>query len=200
MRRVRVIRVVDGDTVHVIPWDAPLEGTKVEKVRLRGIDAPESKQEYGAEATAALHALLFPNQNVWLESDSGPDKYGRTLGRLWTTTPGVRGIGNVEPPHMHAVDVNLAMVRGGHAWVYRKYPFPAGYDEAEQLAKRSVLIAPPNLWANPNAEPPWEWRHRTKRHPWQRKQRRRQRYRYDEDQAPAAAPIAQSIAVQSDFY
>jgi len=157
MRQVRVVKVVDGDTVHVRDIGAP-DTTPVEKVRLQGIDAPEVKMEYGPEATAALNGLLFPNQNVYLEAAAKPDKYGRTLGRLWTIHHDLAQVPS------NRVDVNLAMVKGGHAWVYREFPFPDGYDEAEKYAKEHASSpgGTSNLWANKDAEPPWSWRHRHK--------------------------------------
>jgi micrococcal nuclease len=160
MRQVRVVRVVDGDTVHVRDLDAP-DSSPVEKIRMQGIDAPESKQTYGPESTAALNALLFPHMTVYLEAQKEPDKYGRTLGRLWAI---YSDLGDIPS---NRKDVNLQMVRGGHAWVYRKYPFPPEYAEAEEYAKAHASSpgGAPNLWANKDAQPPWEWRQQHKKSP-----------------------------------
>ncbi|MES2922122.1 MAG: thermonuclease family protein [Verrucomicrobiota bacterium] len=49
-----MVRVIDGDTITLLNAD------KVEvKIRLNGIDAPESNQAFGAKSKAALSALIF---------------------------------------------------------------------------------------------------------------------------------------------
>ena len=75
-----VVRVVDGDTIDVTV------GGREERVRLIGIDAPESvardtpDQCFGAEASAALKALLTEGTPVLLERDAETrDRYGRLL-------------------------------------------------------------------------------------------------------------------------
>jgi len=49
----QVTHVVDGDTLHV------RMGSRTERVRLIGIDAPERGARYSAQATTALHRLVF---------------------------------------------------------------------------------------------------------------------------------------------
>ena len=84
-----VDRVVDGDTVYT------KDGTKI---RLHGIDTPERDQPYGKLATRALDGLIKTKVYV-LEKDT--DRYGRLVGVLYTP---------------EGLNVNLAMVYGGHAW------------------------------------------------------------------------------------
>lgn len=75
-----VVRVIDGDTVE-------LEiGAATERVRLLGIDAPESvarnvpEQCFGAEAAAALAELLPAGTDVEVSRDlEARDHYGRLL-------------------------------------------------------------------------------------------------------------------------
>lgn len=76
-----VVHVVDGDTI-----DVELAGSVTERVRLIGIDTPESVsrstpvQCYGAEATEALRSLLPEDTVVRLERDlETRDRYGRLL-------------------------------------------------------------------------------------------------------------------------
>ena len=69
---------VDGDTV----W---LRG---EKIRLKGIDAPEvSQPKCGSEAALAARATsrlgYILSANEWVISRSGKDRYGRTLAQFW---------------------------------------------------------------------------------------------------------------------
>jgi endonuclease YncB( thermonuclease family) len=70
----RVARVIDGDT---------LETADGRRIRLVQIDAPESSGEcYGAQATAALDALLPAGSRIGLERDpllDEVDRYGRQL-------------------------------------------------------------------------------------------------------------------------
>lgn len=72
--------VVDGDTVDVV-----ITGSR-ERVRLIGIDAPESvsrdtpEQCFGAEAADALRGLLPVGQAIRIERDAeSRDRYGRLL-------------------------------------------------------------------------------------------------------------------------
>ena len=79
---LRVVRVIDGDT-FVVEDDTQKNGRKV---RLIGIDAPESRktdhedvQFYGKEAKEFLKHFL-EGRSVRLEYDVSPkDQYGRTL-------------------------------------------------------------------------------------------------------------------------
>ena len=47
------VRVIDGDTMEVIP-----PNRKSERVRLLGIDAPESNQAYGKNSTNTLRQCV----------------------------------------------------------------------------------------------------------------------------------------------
>jgi hypothetical protein len=63
----RVVRVVDGDTVQV------LADGKMMKVRLNGIDAPESGQPFGQRSKQNLLKLAVP------ETDGGHSQQYRSL-------------------------------------------------------------------------------------------------------------------------
>lgn len=71
-----VSKVIDGDTI---------ECRDIGRVRLIGIDAPESNQKpFGAASTGALRSLLASGQRVQLEHDAeARDRYGRTLAYVW---------------------------------------------------------------------------------------------------------------------
>jgi micrococcal nuclease len=77
-----VVRVVDGDTVVL------RIGAGRERVRLIGVDAPETWLRhdcFGTEATQALRRLLPPGSTVRTAADVEPhDRYGRLLLYLWT--------------------------------------------------------------------------------------------------------------------
>src|SRR5690349_739041 len=79
-----VVKTVDGDTV-----DVQVSPSRVERVRLLGIDTPETKdprkpvQCYGPEASAYTHQRLF-GRAVRLETDAEVhDKYGRLLAYIY---------------------------------------------------------------------------------------------------------------------
>jgi micrococcal nuclease len=138
----RVTRVADGDTLTLVTRT----GTKL-KVRLYGIDAPEIRHEmlpgqpYGKEAKAALTALVL-GRRVTVEIVD-IDTHRRMVGI-------VRRSGS---------DINLAMVRSGYAWAYRRYlsaPYASEYIAAEKEARGNSL----GLWKQANPDPPWEFKRR----------------------------------------
>ena len=97
-----VTRIVDGDTLYV----ADLQ----ERIRLIGIDAPETRHPqrgvacFGREATEHLRELVPPGTAVVVTFDvEREDRYDRPLGYLW------RGADDLF--------VNLAMVEDGYAQV-----------------------------------------------------------------------------------
>lgn len=76
----RVVRVVDGDSLWVRPHaDAPPL-----RLRLKGLDAPESCQAFGPQSREALAARLgLAGQRVWVQP-VGRDSYERWLARVST--------------------------------------------------------------------------------------------------------------------
>jgi endonuclease YncB( thermonuclease family) len=73
---VEVLRVSDGDTITVKAADDTF------KIRVAGIDAPESKQVFGIESRNALRTLL-KNRAVTV-SCFKIDKYQRRICRIRT--------------------------------------------------------------------------------------------------------------------
>ena len=135
----RVVRIVDGDTLVL------LDATNAQhKIRLAGIDCPEKGQPWGTRAKQALSDYVFDRQ-VTVEW-SKLDRYKRIVGKV---LDGQR-------------DVNLALVRDGMCWWYRKYAGEQSaadqslYEAAETTAREQRK----GLWADPKPVPPWEWRHR----------------------------------------
>ena len=98
---VAVIRVVDGDTIHV------RLGERVEKVRYIGVNTPELHhptrgEEPGGREAADVNRRLVAGQRVRLELDvQARDRYGRLLAYVW--------VGSVM--------VNAELVRLGYAQV-----------------------------------------------------------------------------------
>jgi len=133
----RVIKIADGDTLTLM--DA---ANQQHRIRLSGIDAPESVQAFGDRSKTALSALAF-NKEVQADCKKR-DQYGRDVCKIL----------------VDGVDVNLEQVRSGMAWWYKQYAKEqspedqAAYEQAEFQAKIHRL----GLWADKNPTPPWEWR------------------------------------------
>ena len=89
--------VIDGDTVVLIRsgQSAPV------KLRIEGIDAPETCQPGGTESRDALIRLAL--RKAVQVHDHGQDVYGRHIGRV----------------SFEGGDLGAEMVRTGHAWAYR---------------------------------------------------------------------------------
>lgn len=126
----RCLRVSDGDTITIAA-----EGRK-EKVRLIGIDAPELRQEGGPEARQYLAKRIL-NRRVKVEGETR-DRYGRLLGTVY----------------LGEENINLSLVREGHAWDYKAYSAGPAYTRAERAAR----AARRGLWAQQNAVAPWNYR------------------------------------------
>lgn len=78
----RATRVIDGDTIDIDTG---------ERIRLSGINAPETGECYADEATRALETLVL-GKEIYLEHDiEAKDKYGRTLGYLYVNDTFVNG-------------------------------------------------------------------------------------------------------------
>jgi endonuclease YncB( thermonuclease family)/uncharacterized membrane protein YkvA (DUF1232 family) len=129
----QVSRVVDGDTL----WFQPAEpGQPLVAVRLRGIDAPESCQPWGRQATQALREQVQGRQAAL--RTHGMDDYRRTLGTVYVA----------------GLDINAVLVAQGHAWAWRDSRGRSPYLKQEAAARAAGRGA----HASPSAEPPWEFR------------------------------------------
>ena len=121
-----VEKVVDGDTIDV----KPAAGGDTMRIRLIGIDAPESvnpdeskNTEDGREASAWLKGSLPKGTRVWLVKDvSDSDKYGRYLRYVWVADPNEA---DADP----AKDMlNALIVANGHA-VAKDFPPDTAYSQ-----------------------------------------------------------------------
>lgn len=136
------VRVVDGDTIV-------LDGIKI---RLKGIDAPESKQECisysgtkkrtkipcGEIATAELKNIIGKNKINC--SNEGKDIYNRQLSYCY----------------VGELNINEEMVRRGYAVAAVKY------DKSFKLDERLAKSTKEGLWAG-EFEDPEKWRRKNKR-------------------------------------
>lgn len=133
VERSKVMLVVHGDWIQVASLK---DRMRAKHVRLRGIDAPESGQQFFKESRNFLSNLIR-DQDVeihWLEQDHSSamisDVY---LGDKW---------------------VNLQMVSEGWAWYDPSRVENDELSAAQEDAKRSKR----GLWSNPHSIPPWEYR------------------------------------------
>ena len=122
--RVTLLRIIDGDTVEVQRSGGFLSNGPKERIRLYGIDAPESSQKGGDDATKYLGKIIGGRTRIWLEAVA-TDQYGRTVGVI------ARNRGD------RVKSYNYEMVKGGHAHCYLVDPIDqAAYTEAETQAKK----------------------------------------------------------------
>jgi micrococcal nuclease len=127
-----VTRDVDGDTVDV------RIGSRTERVRLLGINTPETVDPrkpvecYGHQASARTAQLIPPGTRVRLERDVEPrDKYGRLLAYIYRVDDGT--------------DVNLTLVAEGDAVVLTIPPNGARVSQLT-AASRAAQAAGLGLW------------------------------------------------------
>lgn len=126
----RVVTVVDGDTIGVLR-----DGHEV-RVRLDGIDAPESGQDFWEQAKQFMTDAAF--NKVVAVSGHELDRYGRLIARV--TVDGR--------------DLSVAAIEAGFAWHFVRYANDPILAAAEARARTHRL----GLWAQPGATPPWEYR------------------------------------------
>lgn len=130
--QAKVLKVIDGDTVHV----QLTEGQK-EKIRIIGIDTPETKdprkpvQCFGKEASKQMHKLVNGKTVVLERNPAGDrDKYKRLLRYI----------------SLNGEDIGAAMIRDGFAFSYKQFPHPRL--EEYNLLEREAREAIRGLWGN----------------------------------------------------
>jgi endonuclease YncB( thermonuclease family) len=118
------------------------ENKKQYKIRLQGIDAPESGQPFGQAAKQNLSGLVFGKTVKVLLYKK--DRYGRDLGTIY----------------LHDKDVNLEQVKAGLAWHYKKYQSEQSKSEREEYAtaETTARTSKSGLWNELDTISPEEWR------------------------------------------
>ena len=128
----RVVGISDGDTIKVL-----VDKQEV-KIRLHGIDCPETGQPFGKAAKQFTSAQCFGKDVVVEVIDI--DRYKRTVGVVLL---------------LDGTIVNHEIVRAGLAWWYKQY---APVDETIEGLEKEAKEAKRGLWADKNPIPPWDWR------------------------------------------
>ena len=125
-------RIIDGDTIDIAG----------QRIRLHGIDAPETKQtcraegrtyRCGRDATSALEARIGQHPVTCHRKDT--DRYGRAVAVCW----------------IGAENLNAWMVWQGWAVAYRR--FSKDYVAAENDARKARR----GIWKGTFIAP-WDWR------------------------------------------
>jgi len=136
---MKVIKITDGDTIVVLSPE-----NKQIKIRLEGIDAPESGQEYGSKSKSFVGDLLKKGGGKVRVEVTGVDRYQRSLARLYLED---------------YTNVNEAVVSNGYAWHFKKYSKDQDLADAEIKAREKKV----GLWASISKPmSPWEYRDRQK--------------------------------------
>ena len=118
--KAKLIRVVDGDTVDAM-IDCGFSVFRKERIRLRGINAPESRtrdkeeKKLGLAAKARLKELIKEGKNEFMVKTSidKKGKYGRLLGELFLILKS-----NNATKKANIKSYNQTLVDEGHATYY----------------------------------------------------------------------------------
>ena len=127
----KVVKVMDGDTIDV------LQDRQTVRIRLNGIDAPESGQAFGKKAKQFV--LELAAQKMVKVEVFEKDKYGRSVGDV--VLPDGRNL-------------NREIVRAGYAWWFRKYSKDHSLGRLEEEARKARR----GLWQDKIPMSPWDWR------------------------------------------
>ena len=134
--------ITDGDTLKARCGE-PGHHQQI-TVRLAAIDAPESRQPFGAASRQSLAALCF--QQYARITQRALDRYGRTVADV-----SCRG-----------EDAGAAQVASGMAWVYERYAHRT--TDAHLFALQAKAQAGRvGLWRDADPVPPWNWRQAAKK-------------------------------------
>lgn len=116
-----------------------MNGKDEVKIRVYGVDCPESRQPFGQRAKQFTSAMVYGKHVKVIAKNA--DKYGRTVAMI-------------------SVDgqcLSQSLVENGYAWVYTRYcaePERGQWEVLETAAREEGR----GLWAMADALPPWEWR------------------------------------------
>lgn len=124
----KVLAVIDGDTIDV-DIDLGFDISITKRVRLAGIDTPESRtsdkmeKSFGLESKAYLKQRLASAKTIVIrtEKPDSSEKYGRVLGWLFLDE--------------EKTSFNETMIASGYAWSYLGDTKVKNFDELIQKRK-----------------------------------------------------------------
>ncbi len=135
----KIVGILDGDTITILA-----NANTMHKIRLYGIDSPESHQDFGSRAKKFTSEMVF-GKTVRVISEA-VDRYDRIVATVMIAEQ----------------SLNEELVKAGYAWVYKQYckkPVCAIWENYEEDARKGSV----GLWAKANPVPPWEFRRKTSR-------------------------------------
>ncbi len=146
----RVVGISDGDTLTCLSADKTQE-----RIRLRGIDAPERKQPFGARSKQSLSDLTFGKTATvhW----NNRDQWGRIIGTVWVEPADCVGCGPT-------LDAGRAQIASGMAWWFKRYAKQQPLEErlSYEFEEKEARARSVGLWSEPHEIPPWDWRKGTR--------------------------------------
>lgn len=106
-----VVGIIDGDTIDLV-IDLGFDVAITSRIRLAGIDAPESRTSDKAEKVLGLEAKEYLTQQlknakpiiIRTEKIDSSEKYGRILGWIYVNN--------------ELDSINSKMINNGYAWAY----------------------------------------------------------------------------------
>lgn len=132
-----VVFVHTGDIVSVAGQDG-----KTYSIRLRGIDAPENRQDFGERSRKKL-SYLIEGMDVMVIVHK-EDSNGRYLGSVF----------------LDGIDVSLSQIETGMAWHYADDSQEQTQEDSQRYAdvETKARAARVGLWESKDPMPPWDFR------------------------------------------
>lgn len=135
--RVKVVGIVDGDTVTVLMKDKSQK-----RFQIKGIDSPELEQAFGQQSRQRLTELIL-DKNVSIEySKIKPN--GEIFGKIF----------------LNGKEIGLEMLQTGFSWCDAEQEELLNERDTKiycssEIDSRSKVIG---LWQDSSPQPPWEFR------------------------------------------
>jgi micrococcal nuclease len=144
--QVEFVRVIDGDTIDVDYDLGP--GVDRDRIRLIGIDTPETNYSYGnepecygPEATNRTESLLLAAREIWVERDINPvDPNDRLLRYVWY-------VSHIDD---QIVFLNEQLVEEGYA-IARAYPPNLKHQDVPDAAQARAITEGRGMWTTCDA-------------------------------------------------
>jgi len=133
--------IYDGDTFRV-----KCEGRE-EKIRLCGIDAPETKQPLGIEAGDYLRSLVAQAKGQVIVIEMDRDRYGRSVAEVVLDSPSGEQ------------SVQEEMLKAGFAYHYKQFSRNCHNSEVFDTAEQIGQAQKRGVWQLSNGgQRPWDYR------------------------------------------